>query len=115
MFVCFLFEKYRCSRVSNKIKILPYGFSLKCLRTISADSSGDIANDQVLTEFIPFSEPCVGVKSVIDQTWTYNLDLQVYANKSQTMLFWLHETQITFKTSSGIVSTKSSTGRQRPH
>ena len=26
----------------------------------------------------------VGVKSVIDQTWTYNLNHQVYANKSQT-------------------------------
>ena len=84
MFVCLLFEKYRCSRGSNKIKILPHGFSRKCLRTISADSSGDTANDQVLTEFIPFSEPCVGVKSVIDQTWTYNLDIQVYANKSHT-------------------------------
>ena len=84
MFVCLLFEKYRCSRGSNKIKILPHGFYWKCLRTISADSSCDTANDQVLTEFIPFSEPCVGVKSVIDQTWTYNLDLQAYANKSQT-------------------------------
>ena len=28
--------------------------------------SGDTA--KVLTELIPFSEPCVGVKSVIDQT-----------------------------------------------
>ena len=63
---------------------IPHGFSWKCLMTISADSSGDTANDQVLTEFIPFSELCVGVKSVIDQTWIYNLDLQVYANKSQT-------------------------------
>ena len=50
------------------MKILPPGFSWKCLRTISADCSGDTANDQVLTEFIPFSEPCVGVKSVIYQT-----------------------------------------------
>ena len=66
------------------MKILPHGFSWKCLRTISADSSGHTANDQVLTEFTPFSEPCVSVKSVIDQTWTYNLDHQVYANKSQT-------------------------------
>ena len=45
-----------------------YRFSWKCLRTINADCSGDTANDQVLTELIPFSEPCVGVKSVIDQT-----------------------------------------------
>ena len=66
------------------MRILPNGFSSKCLRTISADSSGDTGNDQVLTEFIQFCEPCVGVKSVIDQTWTYNLDHQVYANKSQT-------------------------------
>ena len=50
------------------MKILPHGFSWKCLRTINADFSGDTANDQVLTELIPFSEPCVGVKSVIDQT-----------------------------------------------
>ena len=50
------------------MNILPHGFSWKCLRTISADRSGDTANDQVLTELIPFSEPCVGVKSVIDQT-----------------------------------------------
>ena len=48
------------------MKILPYGFSWKCLRTINADCSGDTA--KVLTELIPFSEPCVGVKSVIDQT-----------------------------------------------
>ena len=47
------------------MKILPYGFSWKCLRTINADCSGDTA--KVLTELIPFSEPCVGVKSVIDQ------------------------------------------------
>ena len=47
------------------MKILPHGFSWKCLRTIS---SGDTANDQVLTEFIPFSEPCVCDKSIIDQT-----------------------------------------------
>ena len=50
------------------MKILPHGLSCKCLRTISAYCSGDTANDQVLTEFIPFSEPCVGVKSIIDQT-----------------------------------------------
>ena len=50
----------------NIMKILPYGFSWKCLRTINADCSGDTA--KVLTELIPFSEPCVGVKSVIDQT-----------------------------------------------
>ena len=39
------------------MKTLPLGFSWKCLRTISADSSGNTATDQVLTEFIPFSEP----------------------------------------------------------
>ena len=50
------------------MNILPHGFFWKCLRTISADRSGDTANDQVLTEFIPFSDPCVSVKSVIDQT-----------------------------------------------
>ena len=50
------------------MKTLPHGFSWKCLRTISAGRSGDTANDQVLTEFIPFSEPFVGVKSFIDQT-----------------------------------------------
>ena len=52
MFVCW------CSRGSNKMKTLPHGSSWKCLRTISADSTGDTANDKVLTEFIPFSEPC---------------------------------------------------------
>ena len=50
------------------MKTLPHGISTICLRTISAYSSVDTANYQVLTEFIPFSEPCVGVKSVIDQT-----------------------------------------------
>ena len=50
------------------MKILPYGFSWKCLRTINADCTGDTANDKVLTELIPFSEPCVGVKYDIDQT-----------------------------------------------
>ena len=50
------------------MKIFAIWFLLKCLRTINADCSGDTANDQVLTELIPFSEPCVGVKSVIDQT-----------------------------------------------
>ena len=47
------------------MKILPYGFSWKCLRTINADCSGDTANDQVLTELIPFSEPCVGVNLLL--------------------------------------------------
>ena len=64
LFVFSYLKKYHCSRGSNKMKTLPHGFSWKCLRTISADT----ANDQVLTEFIPFSESCVGVKSVIDQT-----------------------------------------------
>ena len=40
------------------MKTLPHGSSWKCLRTISADSTGDTANDEVLTEFIPFGEPC---------------------------------------------------------
>ena len=57
-----------CIIKKNTVAVLPYGFSWKCLRTINADCSGDTANDQVLTELIPFSEPCVGVKSVIDQT-----------------------------------------------
>ena len=52
MFVCL------CSRGSNKMKTLPHGSSWKCLRTISADSTGDTANDKVLTELIPFSETC---------------------------------------------------------
>ena len=52
MFVCL------CSRGSNKINTLPHGYSWKCVRTISADSTGDTANYKVLTEFIPFSEPC---------------------------------------------------------
>ena len=29
------------------MKILPHRYSWKCLRTISADSSGETANDQV--------------------------------------------------------------------
>ena len=52
MFVCL------CSRGSNKMKTLPHRSSWKCLRTISADSTGDTENDKVLTEFITFSEPC---------------------------------------------------------
>ena len=66
LFVFSYLKKFCCSRGSNKMKTLPHGFSWKCLRTISADSTGDTANNQVLTEFIPFSEPCV--KSLIDQT-----------------------------------------------
>ena len=68
LFVFSYLKKYHCSQGSNKMKTLPHGFSWKCLRTIGADSSGDTANDQVLTEFIPFSGPYVGFKSVIDQT-----------------------------------------------
>ena len=65
---CIIKKNTVACRRSNIMKILPYGFSWKCLRTINADCSGDTANDQVLTELIPFSEPCEGVKSVIDQT-----------------------------------------------
>ena len=51
------------------MKILPYGFLLEVFKDNQCRTvSGDTANDQVLTELIPFSEPCVGVKSVIDQT-----------------------------------------------
>ena len=33
-------------------------FLLEVFKTISVDSTGDTANDKVLTEFIPLSEPC---------------------------------------------------------
>ena len=55
MFVCL------CSRGSNKMKTLPHGSSWKCLRTISADSTGDTANDKVLTEF---SEPLERIQTL---------------------------------------------------
>ena len=57
LFVFSYLKKYCCSLGSNKMKTLPHGFSWKCLRTIGADSSGDTAKDQVLTEFIAFSDP----------------------------------------------------------
>ena len=70
------------------MKIFPHGFSWKCLRTISAYCSGDTANDQVLTEFIPFSEPCVGVKSIIDQSYLLHLIPLVTGQLIKSVSMW---------------------------
>ena len=65
VFVCFqLFEEIPLQSGVQQNEDIATWFLLEVFK----DNLCDTANDQVLTEFIPFSEPFVGVKSVTDKT-----------------------------------------------